>query len=377
MPVGKVFRRAPVQGVVSDMDGAIFVNPRPAFRRGRALALWTALLVGLGLLRATNRYLIGVAIHQPTPFLPKLIEELTGTLSFGAFLPVLFLILRRVRWTWFNHMWIFAALSVAQTSLMIGLRQLVFRAVDLPGYAYAPDVWHYLMEVPTQLFFYVVIVAGAWLFDRYREGRARELRAAQLESALSEARLEALRLQLNPHFLFNTLNAVSELMYERPHVADEMLSRIGALLRATLSATSQEHSLADEWRLVSLYTDIQRVRFGDGLDVRLENDPALDELRIPFLLLQPLIENAIEHGGSGDERHVHIDASRASGRLTVRVRDSGGAIGVRAGHGIGLGNVGARLRHLYGDDAGVTLEPVEQGGSVVTVWLPARRWAVA
>jgi sensor histidine kinase YesM len=231
------------------------------------------------------------------------------------------------------------------------------------------------MEVPTQLFFYAVIVAGLWLFDRYREGQARQLQAAQLESALSEARLEALRLQLNPHFLFNTLNAVSELMYEKPRVADEMLSRIGELLRATLSATGQEHRLAEEWHLVALYMDIQRVRFGEGLDAQVENDPALDELRIPFLLLQPLVENAIEHGGSGTERRVRIDASRQAGQLMVRVRDYGGGQGSRSGHGIGLGNVGARLRHLYGDAAGVRLDPVEEGGSVVTVWLPARRWA--
>jgi LytS/YehU family sensor histidine kinase len=194
---------------------------------------------------------------------------------------------------------------------------------------------------------------------------------------LSEARLEALRLQLNPHFLFNTLNAVSELMYERPRVADEMLSRIGELLRATLSAKAQEHSLSEEWRLVSLYTDIQRARFGEGLNVELDNDPSLDDLRVPFLLLQPLVENAIEHGGSGDDRRVRVDATRQAGRLTVRVRDAGGAGAVRAGHGIGLGNVDARLRHLYGDDAGVRLEPVAEGGSVVTVWLPARRWEAA
>lgn len=339
--------------------------------------LWLALLVAIAVLRATNRYLVDVANHHVSPYLPKLLEELTGSLSFGAFLPVLFLILRRVRWTWFTHLAIFAGLSILQTSAMILLRQLVFAAARLPEYAYGFGVWRYLMEVPTQLFFYVVIVTGFWLFERYREGRARELRAAQLESALSEARLEALRLQLNPHFLFNTLNAVSELMYERPRVADEMLSRIGALLRATLSASGQEHSLSDEWRLVSLYTDIQRVRFGEGLDVSLDNDPSLDELRIPFLLLQPLVENAIEHGGSGDERRVRIDASRQSGRLTVRVRDSGGDRNPRGGHGIGLGNVGARLRHLYGDDAGVQLEPVAEGGSVVTVWLPARRWEAA
>ena len=356
----------------TDADG----RPLP-FRRRYGLALWILLLVAIGALRALNRYLIDVANGHPSLFVPKLIEELTGSLSFGAFLPPVFMALRRIRgrpWLW--HLAVFAALAVAQTSLMIGLRQAVFRLADLPGYAYAPTLWRYLMELPTQLFFYVLIAIGLWLFDRYREGRERELRAAQLESALSEARLEALRLQLNPHFLFNTLNAVSELMYDRPAVADEMLSRIGALLRATLSSGAQEHRLADEWKLLALYMDIQRARFGDGLDARVDGDPALDDLRMPFLLLQPLVENAIEHGGQGDRRLVRVDAAREDGRLTLRVRDGGGGV-ARAGHGIGLGNVGARLRHLYGDEAGVRLEPLPEGGSVVTVWLPARRWEPA
>jgi len=365
------------EGARVDMDSAYSADPRWSFWRRRGAWLWVALLVAIALLRATNRYLVGVANDQVTPFLPRLLEELTGSLSFGAFLPLLFFALRRVRWTWYAHLAIFAGLSLAQASLMMALRQIVFRVANFPDYLYPPDGWHYLMEVPTQLFFYVVIVAGFWLFERYREGKARELRAVQLEAALSEARLEALRLQLNPHFLFNTLNAVSELMYERPRIADEMLSRIGELLRATLSAKTQEHSLSEEWRLVSLYTDIQRARFGEGLDVELDNDPSLDDLRVPFLLLQPLVENAIEHGGSGDDRRVRIDATRHAGRLTVRVRDAGGAGTVRAGHGIGLGNVGARLRHLYGDDAGVRLEPAAEGGSLVTVWLPARRWEAA
>ncbi len=361
------------------MDGgdADARESRPRGWRRRAPWAWVALLVAIGLLRATNRYLVDVANHQPSLFLPKLVEELTGSLSFGAFLPVLFLVLRRMRWTWLNHAATFVALSLLQTSLMMASRQVVFRVLGMPDFTYLPSLWRYLMEMPTQLFFYVVIVAGVWLFDRYREGQARELRAIQLESALSEARLEALRLQLNPHFLFNTLNAVSELMYERPRVADEMLSRIGELLRATLSATGQEHRLSDEWRLVSLYMDIQRVRFGDGLDAQVQDDPSLDELRVPFLLLQPLVENAIEHGGVGHQRRVRVEASRQGGCLTLRVRDFGGGRGTHVGHGIGLGNVDARLRHLYGDDAGVRLDPVDTGGSVVTVWLPARRWVVA
>lgn len=349
-------------------------------KNGQAAVLWIALLVTIGLLRASNRYLIDIANHVPSLFAPKLIDELTGSLSFGVLLPVLFVVLRRISrigpapLRLLGHLGLFLALSAAQTSLMLGLRLLVFPLAGLARFAALPSGWRYLMEMPTQLFFYVVIALGLWLVDRYREGQARELRAAQLESALSDARLEALRLQLNPHFLFNTLNAVSELMYERPEVADEMLSRIGELLRATLSATAQEHRLAEEWQLLALYLDIQRARFGSGLDAQVESDATLDDLHVPFLLLQPLVENAIEHGGSGDDRRVSVDARREAGRLTLRIRDFGGGT-ARPGHGIGFSNVDARLRHLYGDQAGVRRDAVDGGGSVVTVWLPARRWA--
>ncbi|KAF1004767.1 MAG: Sensor histidine kinase BtsS [Luteibacter sp.] len=350
--------------------------PARSWIRRFAPWLWVGILLAIGLLRASNRYLVGVANDQTSPFLPKLIEELTGAFSFGAFLPVLFFALRRMPATWYAHLGLFVGLSLAQTSLMIGVRWIVFGMLDMPGYAYPPTVWRYLMEAPTQLFFYVMIATGLWLVDRYREGKARELRSAQLESALSEARLDALRLQLNPHFLFNTLNAVSELMYDRPRVADEMLSRIGELLRATLSATAQEHPLANEWRLLSLYLDIQRARFGEGLDAVVDGDASLDDMRVPFLVLQPLVENAIEHGGTGDDRRVRIGANREGGKLIVRIRDFGGGE-PRAGHGIGLRNVDARLRHLYGDAAGVRLDPVPDGGSQVTLWLPAHRWELA
>lgn len=341
----------------------------PAWRR-RALWLWIALLVVIGLLRASNRYLIDVANGYTTPFAPKLIEELTGSLTFGACLPLLFAALRRIPRTWWAHAGLFIALSIAQTSLMIASRQVVFRLAGTPGRAYDVTVWRYLMEVPTQLFFYAVIVVGVWLFDRYREGREREVRNAQLESALSEARLEALRLQLNPHFLFNTLNAVSELMYDRPRVADEMLARVGELLRATLAAAGQEHALREEWRLLDLYLDIQRARFGTGLDAALTTDDTLAEVQVPFLVLQPLVENAIEHGGVGDARFVRVEAAREGARAVITVRDGGGG-GGRPGHGIGMGNVQARLQHLYGDEAGVRRDAAGTG-SVVTLWLPIR-----
>lgn len=349
-----------------------------AARRARVwLWGWFGAVTLIGLLNALHRYLNGLASDFPVRFGANLIEEMTGSLSFGVLLPVLIAALRRIRimpgrWRRCGcHLLLLVLLSIMHTSLMWGSRVALFRLCGLGDYDYGVMSWRYAMEFPSDVFYYVLVAMVLWLIDRYGEARQREVQTAQLESALSEARLDALRLQLNPHFLFNTLNAISSIMYEQPRVADEMLSRIGDLLRATLSAKEQEHALAEEWRLLALYLDIQRARFGNELQVTIESDPALNTARVPFLVLQPLVENAIEHSG-GDVRKVQITASQQGGQLELSVHngETSDAKPVHRGHGIGLSNIEARLKHLYGDRAGVQLEREEAQGTRVFLWLP-------
>lgn len=351
--------------------------------RSRTVAwfsLWLGAAVLIGLLNALHRYLNNVADHVPAIFGANLIEEMTGSLSFALMVPLLVVALRRMRdmqdrWARYGcHLLLLVALSVAHTSLMWGSRVALFRMAGLGSYEYGSMPWRYLMEFPSDVFYYLLFAAVLWLIDRYREGQQRALQAAQLESALSEARLDALRLQLNPHFLFNTLNAISAIMYERPRVADEMLARIGDLLRATLGAKRQEHALSEEWRLLQLYLDIQRARFDDQLMVSIESEPSLATAQVPFLVLQPIVENAIEHAGGGAVRQVEIKALQKDGQLQLCVRNAcaGGGESTHRGHGIGLSNIEARLKHLYGDAAGLRLEHRESEGSSVLLWLPWR-----
>jgi two-component system LytT family sensor kinase len=324
-----------------------------------------------------------VANRVPALLSVNLIEELTGSLSFGVLLPVLIAMLRRIRrvanrWLRYAcHLLLLLLLSVVHTSLMWGSRMALFRLAGMGHYGYGVMSWRYVMEFPSDVFYYVLVAVVLWLIDRYRQAQQRELHAAHLESALSEARLDALRLQLNPHFLFNALNAVSAIMYECPRVADEMLARVGDLLRATLSAREQEHALSEEWRLLGLYLDIQRARFGDQLLVEIDADPSLAQMQVPFLVLQPLVENAIEHAG-GTAREVRIKAWRHHDRLELSVHNTRSAHGEIAhrGHGIGLSNIEARLKHLYGDVAGLRLERHEDGASV-QLWLPLREGSPA
>lgn len=349
-----------------------------ARRFRRWMAIWFGIIVLIGVLNALHRYLNDVADRIPVSFGPKFIEEMTGSLSFGVLLPLLITALRRIReqpnrWLRYaSHLLLLVVLSLLHTSLMWGSRDALFKFFGYGDYDYGVMSWRYLMEFPSDVFYYLLVACVLWLVDRYHEAQKRELRAAHLESALSEARLDALRLQLNPHFLFNTLNAVSAIMYERPRVADEMLARIGDLLRATLGVKKQEHSLADEWRLLGLYLDIQQARFGDQLVVDIEAAPSLEEAQVPFLVLQPIVENAIEHAGGVAIRRVDVKALRHNEQLELYVRNASHGEGenTHRGHGIGLSNIEARLTHLYGNAAGLRLERDEKEGACVFLWLP-------
>ncbi len=338
---------------------------------------WAGLFSAVGLLNADHFYLNQAANGRSGHFLPLLVEELTAAWTAGALILLLIAVLRRIRplprrQRYACHVGFLLGFSLLHTSLIWATRRAVFPMLGLGQYDYGVMPWRYLMEFPSDVIVYVLAACVTWLADHYRTHRARELHAAQLESALAEARLEALRLQLNPHFLFNALNAVSAIMYEQPRTADEMLARIGDLLRATLQAKAQEHRLADELRLLSLYLDIQRVRFGERLQVRLHIAPGLEALQVPFLVLQPLVENAIEHAGGAACHRVEIHAA-AEQDLYLRVRNQDGPGGAaHHGHGIGLGNILARLHQLYGDQAGLALQAIPDAGTEVRLWLPRR-----
>jgi LytS/YehU family sensor histidine kinase len=170
--------------------------------------------------------------------------------------------------------------------------------------------WHY------NLLIYWVILAVTQAFDFYRKYRARERQATQLEQHLTEAKLQALQMQLNPHFLFNTLNSIAALMHQNVDAAERMITRLSDLLRAALeSSNSQEVDLRHELAMLSTYLEIERVRFGDRLQVNLEIAPEALDAQVPNLVLQPLVENAIRHGIEPAPDRVRF----ASGRPNLKI----------------------------------------------------------
>jgi LytS/YehU family sensor histidine kinase len=182
-----------------------------------------------------------------------------------------------------------------------------------------------------------------------------------------------LRAQLQPHFLFNTLNAVSELVHEDPEKADRMIGLLSDFLRATLDAGHhQQVPLDEEIALADRYLAIQRIRFGDRLRVETEIDRACGAALVPYLCLQPLVENAVRHGlgrrASGGT--VRISAVADDARVAIRVEDDGVGMPAAATDGIGLANSRARLSSLYGRAATFSIGPRPGGGTVATIALP-------
>ena len=228
----------------------------------------------------------------------------------------------------------------------------------------------------TVLSYWVFVVTYQSLAN-YRLFPERELRASQLESRLAQAQLEMLRMQLHPHFLFNTLHAVSTLIHKDPEAADEMVSQLSDLLRMTLENIGrQEVSLREEVDFLQRYLDIQQTRFQDRLHVTLDIPSDTLDARVPNQALQPLVENAIRHGL--DERTgegaIEIAAREAAEVLTVTVRDNGPGFAPSDAsgrhEGVGLANTRARLRQLYGPGAVLELTNHAQGGTLVTLRIP-------
>jgi two-component system, LytTR family, sensor kinase len=230
----------------------------------------------------------------------------------------------------------------------------------------------------TGVVYYWAIVLAWWAVLFQQMYRAQRVAAAELEASLTAARLDALRAQLQPHFLFNTLNAISVLAGEDATKAKRMVVRLADLLRLTLAEGGrQEVRLAEELELLERYLDIQRARFEDRLRVHFDIEPGTRNVLVPVLLLQPLVENAIRHGvdPSIDGGTIAVVARREHDQLQLEVRDNGRGLstpGAEPRDGVGLANTRARLAHLYGDRQALSLTTPAEGGTAVVISLPFR-----
>jgi signal transduction histidine kinase len=238
---------------------------------------------------------------------------------------------------------------------------------------------HFTWGFVTYSLAYWAIVGLSHAVSYYRQFRERERRAAQLEAQLAQAHLQVLKMQLHPHFLFNTLNAISALMHKDVELADTMVARLGELLRSSLeNIGAQEVPLRKELEFIQPYLEIEQARLGERMRVKMDVDPEAMDLLVPNMILQPLVENAIRHGIAPFVRlgQIEITARRNDGVLHLQVRDNGPGLSVEQQQafkpGVGIANTRARLQQLYGADHRFEMTNGFSGGLTVTIQIPAR-----
>jgi LytS/YehU family sensor histidine kinase len=220
---------------------------------------------------------------------------------------------------------------------------------------------------------YFIVLGCVYAFSYYQEVRERETREARLAAQLSEAKLGALRMQLHPHFLFNSLNAITVLVRDqKTREASDMLELLSRLLRQVLQSDQAELiPLRQELQFIEKYLGIERVRFSDRLSVRWEIDESARDALVPAFILQPLVENAVRHGVAKRVENglIEVIARREGATLILIIRDNGPGYQRGSPEGVGLTNTRARLAALYGADAELRIEWDEQG-TVARIRLP-------
>jgi sensor histidine kinase YesM len=224
----------------------------------------------------------------------------------------------------------------------------------------------------------IVIAVHALLY--YQNFRASELAQSSLKTQLAQAQLRALKMQLHPHFLFNTLHSISSLVLEDPPKANSMIARLGDFLRLTLENSDQQLvSLKEETEFLRCYLEIEQIRFGDRLTLAFELEPQTLSAQVPHLILQPVVENAIQHAIAprATRGHINIEAKRLNSLLRLEVRDNGPGIASNGdlfgAEGVGLSNVRARLHQIYGSDFRFELMNARDGGLTVVMEIPFQR----
>ena len=365
--------------------------------------LWVIVLIGwilAGLTFTLNYYLFAgryvfIFTEQPT-FMQMLVWEMPYWLLWAALSPLVFKITRRYRIErdrWFTSLVVHACACVLLSFGHRAIYLLIGWMVKVVAYRPIPSITElfdflFFFNMPTALMCYATILLVSHALDYYKQYQEEELKASRLKAELAEAQLrvtqaqlQALKMQLHPHFLFNTLNSISALLDEDVEAADEMLARLGDLLRLTLANSgAQEVTLQEELEFLRCYLEIERVRFQDRLTVQMDIDPESLDALVPNLILQPIVENAIRHGIATRiaPGRIEIRAARAGDVLQLQVKDNGPGIRAKADatvtnrEGVGLNNTRSRLKQLYGPRHRFELSDAVGGGLLLTIEVPFR-----
>jgi hypothetical protein len=300
-------------------------------------------------------------------------NRLVDWYSCAIFTPLFFWLARRypiAQGRWVRHVPVHlvaaAAVSVAKIAIQ---RWVTIAVIGQPFPPLAQALMHGFIIENMAIW---CVIAAVHAIEFHQRVREREVLTARLQARLSAAQLDALSSRLHPHFLFNTLQGISTLVYRDPAAADAMLGHLSTLLRrALVRGQGHEVTLAEELTLLEEYLAIVQARFGDRVRVEREIDPSALAGLVPQLVLQPLVENAVEHGlARRAGGRIAVRVSREGDRLSIAVADDGPGLERPAEEGVGLGNTRLRLGELYGEEGRLALEPGASGGLVATITLP-------
>ena len=369
-------------------DYSTFSDDEPPFRRtllkrlarlGLIWGMWTI----VALFFSSQVFMMYYSERQPIPYTRAFLVQGSACYLWALVTPLILWLSRRFRIErdqWVRKVVLHFLFSLALVTVLIALHFVVYMLLvgragsitplRLLGYLY-PNLDRWLL-----VYWFILLMSHA--FNYYNSYRKGELKASELRTQLVESQLEALKMQVQPHFLFNTLHSISALLSKDTEGARKMITRLGDFLRLTLeNSGSMEVTLQQEIEFLNGYLEIERIRFQDRLTTDIKIDPAVLDARVPNLILQPIVENAMRHAvGNSRSGHVEITAAPRNGCVHIEVNDNGPGLQVdrtletRRGKGLGLANTQARLIGLYGTAARFEMMNRPSGGLTVAIEIP-------
>lgn len=375
------------------------VDPSEVKRKSLLQQRWAKLLLiwviwtFVGIVFTLQSYFTSFRSERPVSFSDSVYLQMTWSYLWALATPLVLFAASRLpieRHNWLRnsltHVPISIALSVIVTAIGHVFVWLYFGLPMGRGFSFERLSRFVVANFSEGIGIYLLIALISYSFSYYRRYREGQIRTLQLEAQLSQAQLEALKMQLHPHFLFNTLHSISALLNKDPEVARRMITRLGDFLRLTLeNSGAQEVTLQKEMEFLRCYLEIERIRFQDRLVTRLDVSNQVLDAKVPNLILQPIVENAIRHGITPRSTPgiIAIEAKPHNGAVRIQIRDNGPGLPTHRSSdilfrkGLGLKNTETRLERLYGAAHVFDLANDPDGGLVVTLEIPFKNGSSA
>jgi two-component system LytT family sensor kinase len=362
-------------------------------RRWARLAIIWGIWTFIGLVFTLQFYFASYRSERPTPFVDALYMQMIWAYLFALATPLVLWAVTRMpleRDNWVRNALLHIPISIVLGVLLTALGRVLIWLywgwpLDKP-LTFESVVRFVIANFTEAIGIYMLIALTGYAFSYYRRFSEGQVRTLQLEAQLSQAQLHALKMQLHPHFLFNTLHSISALLNKDADAARKMITRLGDFLRLTLeNSGSQEVTLRQEMEFLSCYLEIERIRFQDRLVTRMDVAQQTLDAKVPNLILQPIVENAIRHGIAPRSTPglIEIEAKQRNGTLRIQIRDNGPGLSAHRTSenvfkkGLGLANTETRLDQLYGRTHRFNLSDNPDGGLIVTLEIPFHRDGVA